>query len=79
MNVVLSAGLRAEFHVVNHAGHYAFREHAERFNRLAIDFLSPSLSLLEPDRNFQQPAEARVLGVLQELQYECGRAGEDHL
>jgi 2-hydroxy-6-oxo-6-(2'-carboxyphenyl)-hexa-2,4-dienoate hydrolase len=29
---------KAELHVFNHAGHYTFRDHPERFNRLVRDF-----------------------------------------
>jgi pimeloyl-ACP methyl ester carboxylesterase len=32
------AGLAAEFHVLNQAGHYCFREHPHEFNRLLRSF-----------------------------------------
>jgi pimeloyl-ACP methyl ester carboxylesterase len=30
---------RAELHVFNHSGHYPFREHADEFDRLLVDFV----------------------------------------
>jgi pimeloyl-ACP methyl ester carboxylesterase len=29
---------RAEFHIFNHARHYPYRDHPDRFNRLVTDF-----------------------------------------
>ncbi len=45
LHIVAPVVERARFHVLNRAGHYAFREHAAEVNRLITSFVAEAVAV----------------------------------